>query len=81
MFRCRIFNAKFKNRAKPKSVRASAVQHQHQIDLVSMKGTPTTYNGKKYKYILSLMDVFSRYHLLVPLETKTSREAVKFLRR
>ena len=46
-----------------------------------MKGTPATSSGKTYKYILSLMDVFSRYHWLRPLQTKTSKEVAKALRR
>ena len=31
------------------------------------------YNGKLFRYILSLMDVLSRFHWLVPLETKRCR--------
>ena len=31
------------------------------------------YNGKPYQYILSLFDVFSRFHWLVPLQSKHLR--------
>ena len=37
-----------------------------------MKGMAVEYKGKNYRYIFSLLDVFSRYHWLVPLERKKS---------
>ncbi|XP_044180984.1 uncharacterized protein LOC122962133 [Acropora millepora] len=37
-----------------------------------MKRLHTKYKGKTYKYVLSIIDVFSRYHWLVPLQTKKS---------
>ena len=33
---------------------------------------PVKWNGKVFKYVLSLMAVFSRYHWLIPLERKKS---------
>ena len=40
-----------------------------------MKKLRTKYKGKTYKYVLSIIDVFSRYHWLVPLQTKKSSQA------
>ena len=47
----RKFTVKFTNRAKPRAVTVKRVQEQNQIDLVE-------YNGKLFRYILSLMDIF-----------------------
>ena len=38
------------------------------------------YNGQKYRYILSLLDVFSRFHWLHPLPTKHSAGVKEFLK-
>ena len=47
--------------------------HQiHQIDLVDMTNLKVECKGNTYKYILSSMDVFSRYHWLCPLGRKRS---------
>ena len=47
--------------------------HQiHQIDLVDMTNLKAEYKGNTYKYILSLMEVFSCYHWLCPLGRKRS---------
>ena len=39
------------------------------------------YNGKTYKYILSLLDIFSRFHWLCPLESKHSNAIKKELKK
>lgn len=69
----RIHNAAFTNKVVPKPVRANHVQSQHQIDLVDLNKQPVQYAGKTYRYILSVMDVFSRYLWLAPLQKKSSR--------
>ena len=38
-----------------------------------MKSQPVEYQGKTCGYILSLLDIFSRFHWLCPLQTKHSR--------
>ena len=43
---------------------------QLQLDLVDMRSQVVEYNGKSYRYILSLIDIFSRFHWLVPLQRK-----------
>ena len=65
-------NVRFENKARLRPVRAKTVQIRHQIDLVDMKRLHTKYKGKTYKYVLSIIDVFSRYHWLVPMQTKKS---------
>ena len=63
---------RFQNKAALKQVRARTVQIRHQLDLVSMESMPVKWNGKVFKYVLSLNDIFSRYHWLIPLERKKS---------
>ena len=75
----RKFSVKFTNKAKPRPVIASRIHAQHQIDLVDMKAMPCDYMGKTYRYILSLVDLFSRFHWLAPLETKHSSSVAKEL--
>ena len=79
--RYRVHNAAFTNKAVPKPVRARHVQSQHQIDLVDLSKEPVELGGKSYRYILSVMDVFSRYLWLVPLLTKSSRDIARELKK
>ena len=67
-FKYRVHNAKFTNKATPKPVTAKHVQSQHQIDLIDLSKDPIKHNGKVYKYVLSVIDIFSRFLWLVPLE-------------
>ena len=46
-----------------------------------MKNMQVEYKGKTYRYILSLMDLFSRFHWLAPLERKKSSLVKKELQR
>ena len=66
----RRFNAKFTNKAAPRPVRAKEVMGQLQVDLVNMNSQKVVFKGKTYRYILSLMDIFSRFHWLAPLTRK-----------
>ena len=45
---------------------------QLQIDLVDMRSQEVNIDGRRFRYILSLMDIFSRFHWLIPLERKLS---------
>ena len=56
------FSVKFKNKAKLRPVRANAAHDCHQIDLVDMVKMKLERKGKCYKYIPSLLDIFSRFH-------------------
>ena len=51
-------------------------------DWLSQHGkTKTKHKGKVFKYVLSVMDVFSRYQWLVPLERKLSSRVSRELLR
>lgn len=62
----------FENKARRGPVRARTGQIRRQIDLVDMKRLRTKYKGKTHKAVLSIIDVFSRYHWLVPQQIKKS---------
>ena len=67
-------NAKFLNRAKLKPIRARDVHARHQIDLMDMsrKGS-VKMNGHLWRYVLLVIDVFSHFLWLRPLESKSSQ--------
>ena len=67
-------NAKFLNRAKLKPIRARDVHARHQIDLMDMsrKGS-VKMNGHLWRYVLLVIDVFSYFLWLRPLESKSSQ--------
>ena len=67
-------NAKCLNRAKLKPIRAIDVYVRHPIDLmdVSKKWSVKT-NGHFYRYVLTVIDTFSRFLWLRPLESKSSQ--------
>ena len=62
----------FRNKAPLKPITAKTVQERNQIDLVNMSSIAITIEDKTYKYILSVIDIFSRYLHLRPLESKDS---------
>ena len=62
----------FKNKAPLKPVATKTVQERNQIDLVNMSSIAITIEDKTYKYILSVIDIFSRYLHLRSLESKDS---------
>ena len=74
-------NAKFCNKARLKPIRARDVQMRHQIDLMDMgrKGA-VKFNGVSYRYVLSVMDVFSRFVWLRPVSMKSSKNIADELR-
>ena len=76
----RKLSVKFTYKAKVCPVIVKRI-HEHQVYLVDMKGMQVEYKGKTYRYILSLMDLFSRFHWLAPLERKKSSFVKKELKR
>ena len=80
-FKYRQFNAKFTNKAIPRPIRVKRVMEQVQLDLVDMRSQAVEYNGKSYRYILSLMDIFSRFHWLVPWQIKFASHVAFHLNR
>ena len=77
----RKFNAKFMSKAAPRPVRAENVFSQLQIDLVDTRNQLIEHENKVYQYILSIMDVFSRFHWLIPLERKFPRHIKPHLKK
>lgn len=75
------FNVRFESKARLRPVRVPTVKIRYQIDLVGMQRLRTKYKGKTYKYVLSIIDVFSRHRWLVPLQTKKSSHVARELLR
>ena len=69
----------FQNKVPFRPVRASKVQERHQEDLVSMASMPATIHDDTYKYIMSLIDIFCRLPVSLPLETKEKSEVEEFI--
>ena len=74
-------NARFLNKAILKPIRARDVQVRHQVDLMDLgKRGSVEFKGIVYRYVLSVMDVFSRFIWLRPLASKTSKAAAAELK-
>ena len=71
--------ARFVNRAVLQPIRASDTQIRHQIDVMDLHRYAINYRGRHYRYILTVMDVFSRYLWMRPLSTKRSTEIAQHL--
>ena len=52
---------------------AENVHNIHQIDLINMRRLKIEHKGILYCYVLSLTDVFSRFHWLVELSAKHAK--------
>ena len=74
-------NAKFINKATLKPIRARDVQARHQIDLMDMgrKGTVKK-NGHFYRYVLTVIGIFSSFVCLRPLSRNSSSVVSKELK-
>ena len=72
---------KFTNKLPLKPVQSAKVLNQVQIYLVDMSVSPSTTDtpGITYKYILVVLDVFSRFCFLRPLQSKSSTEVAQRL--
>ena len=73
-------NPIFSNRPPLSPVVSKTVQGCNQIDLVDMRSMSVTKDGVEYNYILSLLDVFSRFLELRSLSSKDSNEVLMHLR-
>lgn len=71
-------HAHFSNKAPLRSVKASTVFERVQIDLLKMQ--VVVHEGKAFKYILSVVDVFSRFVCLKALECNTTQQVAKALK-
>ena len=75
----RIRKAKFTNKATREQVLAENVHSQHHVDLMDMFNGAIHHNGRIYRYVLSVMDIFSRFLWLRPLQRKSSRHVSRCL--
>ena len=57
-----------------KPIKENNILKRNQIDIVDMSSMVYKHDGNTYRYILSIMDLFSRYIWLRPLKTKEARE-------
>ena len=73
-------NPIFSNKPPLSPVVSKTVQGCNQIDLADMRSMSVTKDGFEYNYILSLLDVFSRFSELRPLSSKDSNEVLMHLR-
>ena len=64
----------FRNIAPLIPIPASSVMERNQIDLVDMRALTEYCLEIKYKYVLAVIDVFSRYLWLRPLHSKSAEE-------
>ena len=71
----------FQNKALLRPIKAGKVQERHRVDLVNMQSMPVTVGGITYKYIMSVIDIFSRFVFLRPLQSKESAEVAENLRK
>ena len=75
-----LLQTRFTNRPVLKPVSARDVQVRHQIDLIDMHPREVCHNGATFRYILTVMDVFSRFLWAQPLTTKRSAEIARNLK-
>ena len=68
------YSVKFTKKAKPRPVGARCVHECHQVYLMSMRKLRVKPEGKTYRYIVFLMDIFSRFYRLALLESKVHRK-------
>ena len=63
-----------------KTIVARSPMERHQIDLINMSAYASEIGGKVYKYILSIIDIFTRFLWLIPLENAQSASVTEALR-
>ena len=66
----RQIKGKFDNKPPLHPVTSKKIWSQIQIDLMSMADKPVLMDGKEYKWVLSVIDILSRYLVLRPLHSK-----------
>ena len=68
----RSINPRFDNLAPLQPISAETIMERHQIDIVDLTAIAVTIDDKEYKYVLSIIDVFSRFLWLRALTNKNS---------
>ena len=76
-----MLSARFQNKVAIRPIQAKEVHAHHQVDLVNMNKMRTSFEGKEYRYILSVCDVFSRFVWLKALIGKSSAEIANHLQK
>lgn len=71
----------FDNKPLMKPITADRVNERWQIDLIDMKNDKIKEKDETYRYILSILNVFSRFLILIPLKRKTSGQIANELQR
>ena len=66
----------FKNKAKLQTIQSSEPMGRLQMDLVDVKSI-SNLDTSVYRYVLSILDVHSRYVWLHPLKTKESKDVAR----
>ena len=61
------------NKPRPKNISASRPSDRWQADLIEMRKEAVTANGQTYKYVLEVLDDYSRFLITRPLVSKTAR--------
>lgn len=64
-----------------KPIKADRVNERWQIDLIDVKNDKIKEKDETYRYMLSILDVFSRFLILRPLKRKTSGKIANELER
>ena len=77
--RTQILKPQFKNVPPMKPITADCPMAINQVDIVDLSAFPSTYKGLLNKYVLSLIDVFSRFLWLTPLPSKDSATVAEAL--
>ena len=67
----------FNNKAPLKPVKSNAINERHQLDLVDMSHATDMHDGVEFKYILSILDVFSRRLWLRALSDKKAKTVAR----
>ena len=64
----------FSNKDKLRPVKAKEPYEALQVDLVDFTSFPSIVKNKRFNFVLSMLDVFSRFLVLRPLKNKDSAE-------
>ena len=72
-------NPTFMNKQPIKPVDSKQVMGQVQMDIVDLQRSAIELDGKVFKYVLVVMDVFSRFIFLRPLQGKSSLEVASHI--
>jgi hypothetical protein len=68
----------FSNKGPKKIIQAEEVFERLQVDLVDLTRRPVVENDVEYRYVLVVVDIFSRYLFLRPLTSKNSGITITF---